>query len=129
MYSVAKLPKISREVISREMRGKSNTFLVRGELIICQRDPFGMMREYPLSAAGKTVSTIGKKLGEDMILFDHISKQYVLKVDGVLYTVRLPNLVSASANKVVRHELNYAKLSEQLVIIGPSAPEVSLLRR
>jgi len=115
----AKLPRIDRGEISRIKGRGANTFLIKGEMSLFQRDGFGNFKEFALVRAKHTAFLEGRGLAEDAITFDDYTKQYVIKVGSGLYTVNLPDRVTACADKVVTRELRSARLSEQMITIGP----------
>lgn len=115
----AKLPRIDRGEISKIKGRGANTFLIKGEMSLYQLDGFGNFKEFSLIRAKHPAFLDGRDLVEDAITFDDYTKQYVIKVESGLYTVNLPDRVTACANKVVTRELKSARLSEQMITIGP----------
>lgn len=119
MFVSAKLPRIERAEISKIKGRGANTFLINGEQSLYQIDAFGHCREFALVQSRHSGISGFRRLNDDAIAFDEGAKQYVVKVGTSLYTVKLPEHVKACSEKVVSAKFERARLSDQMVTIGP----------
>jgi hypothetical protein len=118
MYISAKLPRIERGEIGRVKGRCANTFLIKGEACLYQRDQSGFFNEFLLNKIFRNNLKV-PSLKEDAITFDQVAQQYVVKVGNSLYEVSLPDPVTTCSDKIVRQRYTSARLSEQMITIGP----------
>lgn len=120
MYVSSRLPRIERSEIHRINGRGANTFLIKGENGLFQFDLNGGYKEYSLNRMSGKSHLNPRHLIEDGIVFDDNSQQYVVKVGNSLYGVFLPHRVATCSEKIVRRLGESARLSDQMVVIGPN---------
>lgn len=124
MVVSAKLPRIERAEISKIKGRGANTFLIKGERLLCQIDDSGRHREFALVRQKPSGVAVFGRLNDAAIAFDEAGKHYVVKVGTTLYSVNLPEHVKACSERVVSRKFERARLSDQLITIGPDVVRI-----